>query len=84
MALLNYTRGTVMSDEKVPTDLVECLTTMLKNRLGYRVRNLRVCVNDGGIVLEGQTSTYHAKQLAQHWAMEESSLPIVANKIEVR
>lgn len=84
MALLNYNGTTVMSDDKAPADLVEYLASLLKNRLGCRVRNLRVCVEDGGIVLEGHASTYHAKQLAQHWAMEESSLPIVANKIEVR
>ncbi|MBI2806267.1 MAG: hypothetical protein HYX68_14910 [Planctomycetes bacterium] len=73
-----------MSDEKAPADLVEYITTLLENRLGSRVRNLRVRVEDGGLILEGQASTYHTKQLAQHWAMEESSLPIFANKIEVR
>ena len=72
-----------MTGEKVQTDLAEIVTTRLQTRLGCRVRHLRVRVEKGGIVLEGEASTYHAKQLAQHWAMEESSLPILANQIEV-
>jgi osmotically-inducible protein OsmY len=47
------------------------------------VRDLSVGLENGGIVLRGQASTYHAKQLAQHWAMKESQIPILANQIEV-
>jgi hypothetical protein len=36
-----------------------------------------------GIILQGRTGTYHAKQIAQHAAMELADLPIVANEIEV-
>jgi hypothetical protein len=35
------------------------------------------------VVLQGRASTYHAKQLAQHAAMEILGQPIVANDIEV-
>jgi hypothetical protein len=52
-------------------------------RIGNRVRDLRVLVRRDGIVLQGRAPTYHAKQLAQHAAMELLSLPIVANDIEV-
>ena len=83
MTLWNQSGAAVRSDEKAPADLVEYITTLLQNRLGSRLRNLRVRVEDGGLILEGQASTYHTKQLAQHWAMEESSLPIFTNKIEV-
>jgi hypothetical protein len=34
-------------------------------------------------VLQGRTATYHAKQLAQHAAMELGNLPIAAHDIEV-
>ena len=62
----------------------EDLEEILQRRLGNRIRHLRVLLQDGGVVLHGLTSTYHAKQLAQHWAMELFQLPIIANEIEVR
>lgn len=62
----------------------EQLESLMQRRLGNRIRDLRVAVSPDGIVLQGRTTTYHAKQLAQHAAMELSNLPIVANDIEVR
>jgi hypothetical protein len=62
----------------------ENLETLLSRRLGNRIRDLRVLVMPEGILLQGRTSTYHAKQLAQHAAMELADLPIVGNDIEVR
>ena len=59
------------------------LESLLQDRLGNRIRNLRIHVLPGGIVLEGQAATYHAKQLAQHAAMELATAPIVANDIQV-
>lgn len=61
----------------------EQLESLMQRRLGNRIRDLRVEVSADGIVLQGRTTTYHAKQLAQHAAMELSNLPIVANDIEV-
>lgn len=48
------------------------------------VRDLRVRVADGGLVLQGRTSTYYAKQLAQHAATAVSGLPVRSNDIKVR
>jgi hypothetical protein len=62
----------------------EQLELLLWRRLGNRVRNLRVLLRSGGIILRGHAATYHVKQLAQHAAMEMSDLPILANDIEVR
>jgi hypothetical protein len=59
------------------------LESLMQSRLGNRVRNLRVHVLDGGLVLKGRTATYHVKQLAQHAAMELGTTPILANDIEV-
>jgi hypothetical protein len=56
----------------------------MQRRLGNRVRDLRVTVRADGVILHGRTATYHAKQLAQHAAMDLVSLPILANDIEVR
>ena len=62
----------------------ERLETLIERRLGYRVRDLRVVVRATGLILQGRAATYHAKQLAQHAAMELTNLPILANDIEVR
>jgi hypothetical protein len=52
--------------------------------MGNRIRDLRILVRPEGIILQGRTATYHAKQLAQHAAMELVNLPILANDIDVR
>jgi len=61
----------------------EQLTTQIVRRLGNRIRDLRVLRQGGGLVIQGRTTTYYAKQLAQHAAMELDSEPILANDIEV-
>ena len=61
----------------------ERLENMLLRRLGNRIRDLRVVLMADGLVLQGRTATYYAKQVAQHVAMEVADLPIVANEIEV-
>jgi hypothetical protein len=71
----------VIADEVLARE--ERLETLLQGRLGNRIRGLRVHVQTGGLILHGRTATYHAKQLAQHAAMELSSQPILANDIEV-
>ena len=53
-------------------------------RLGGRVRDLRILFRHNGLILQGRSGTYHAKQLAQHAAMELTGLPVLANDIEVR
>jgi hypothetical protein len=71
------------SEMMVPTE-EERLEEMLHRRLGNRVRDLRVIVLPDGVILQGRTATYHAKQLAQHVAMEVADVLIVANEIEVQ
>jgi hypothetical protein len=61
----------------------ERLESLIERRLGSRVNNLRVVIWPMGLVLEGRASTYYAKQLAQHAAMELTTEPILANDIEV-
>ena len=62
----------------------ERLENLLQTRLGSRIRDLRVQLLSSGLILHGRATTYHAKQLAQHAAMELSEYPILANDIEVR
>jgi hypothetical protein len=61
----------------------ENLAGLISRRLGNRIRNLRVLRQGGGLVIQGRTTTYYAKQLAQHAAMELDAEPILANDIEV-
>jgi hypothetical protein len=62
----------------------EHLESLIERRLGNRVRDVRVIVRPTGLVLQGWAATYHAKQLAQHAAMESATMPILSNEIEVR
>jgi hypothetical protein len=59
------------------------LETHVQSRLHGRVRHLRLMIRGCGLVLMGQAATYYAKQLAQHEVMEATTLPILANEIEV-
>jgi hypothetical protein len=59
------------------------LEYLVRCRLNGRVRDLRLRCVGSGLVLGGRTNTYHAKQLAQHAVMSETTLPIAANEIEV-
>jgi len=70
-----------MLDEVVQDE--EKLELQLQRRLSGRMRDLRLILRPGGVILQGRTSTYHAKQLAQHAAMEMIRRPILANEIEV-
>jgi hypothetical protein len=84
--------STQVIDERVshvvPADLdeihAEFLELQIQRRLRGRVRYLRVLIRHDGVILQGQAATYHAKQLAQHAAMELGDVPILANDIEVR
>jgi hypothetical protein len=62
----------------------ERLESLMERRLGNQVRDLRVVVRETGLILQGRAATYHAKQLAQHAAMELATKPILSNEIEVR
>ena len=63
-------------------EYLDSLEALIQHRLLGRVRDLRV--RENALILQGHAATYHAKQLAQHAAMELAGLPILANDIEVR
>jgi hypothetical protein len=62
----------------------EQLESQMVRRLAGRVRDLRIILRHNGVILQGWSGTYHAKQLAQHAAMDLTGLPVLANDIEVR
>lgn len=59
------------------------LEAHVQSRLCGHVRDLRLSVQDYGVVLQGRARTYYAKQLAQQAVMEATELPVLANQIEV-
>ena len=64
-------------------DIGHQLETRIRIRLGGQIRDIQVVCRDDGLVLQGRSRTYYAKQLAQHLVMEVTSIPIIANEIEV-
>jgi hypothetical protein len=62
----------------------ETLESLLNTRLGSRIRELRIIFQQPGLILRGWSETYHAKQVAQHAAMELGGVPILANEIVVK
>lgn len=67
-----------------PAAQEEHLESLLSRRLGTRIRELRLTFHPTGVILHGRSDTYHAKQLAQHVAMEVGHVRVLANEIEVR
>lgn len=59
------------------------LEARLRGRLIGRVHDLRLVARDNGVVLQGSSRTYHAKQLAQEALLEARCVPLVANEIQV-
>ncbi len=56
----------------------------IRTRLGQRVRNLHVRVEDDVVLIEGECATYYTKQLAQHAAMGVLEDEHLENAIVVR
>jgi len=52
-------------------------------RIAGRVQNLRVVRTQGRLILEGSTSSFHAKQLATHAALEFAHADQLINSITV-
>jgi hypothetical protein len=59
------------------------LEQTMKHQLGSRIRNLRVIPRGEGVVLQGSSRTYYAKQLAQEAVLTMQQFPLVANEIQV-
>ncbi len=62
---------------------VSDLEDLLQRRLRGQIRELRLIYLEEGLVLEGYSPTYYAKQLAQHLLLKETSLPLLRNEIRV-
>ena len=63
--------------------LADRVARSVLTRTSGTVRNLRVDVQDGQMVLTGRTSSYYNKQLATHAALELIDDLVLANEIQV-
>jgi hypothetical protein len=73
---------TVLPDQT--QDLAQSIETVIRTRTSGLVRGLHVLVlDDGEVVITGRTTTYYAKQLATHAALEVCDDRILTNDIEV-
>lgn len=69
--------------QDINTEEETLLEMHIQARLSHRVRGLRVVRRDNGFILQGRTPTYYIKQLVLHAAMQATTLPILADEIEV-
>lgn len=69
--------------DSVSQEVLDAIEAQVQRCLGGRVRDFHVEFRSEGPLLQGQSHTYHAKQLAQQRVMERSELPILANDIVV-
>jgi len=51
-------------------DLRQELETRVRARTGGRLRKLDIQLSPEGVVLQGESATFHVKQLAQHGVRE--------------
>lgn len=72
-------RDAAGGEREPPSELVHLVHTLL----GRLVRDLRVEIRGGGLVLRGRADSDHARQLARHAAVAASGLPLSANEIVV-
>jgi hypothetical protein len=64
-------------------ELIARVERIVRCRTGGRVHDLRVDADDSSVVLSGVCSTYYAKQLATHAALDEAAGYTLSNEIEV-
>lgn len=69
--------------DRSPEWLAELVEQNVRSRTSGQVRGLRVCVENGQVVITGRTSTYYNKQLATHAALDACEEWPVQNEVEV-
>ncbi len=72
------------SGPAAPTeDARAALERRVRERVGRRVRDLIVTVEDGAVTLDGRTDCFHVKQLAQAAVQAIGGLVVKVNRIRV-
>jgi hypothetical protein len=68
----------------VDNALVSRIERIVRCRTGGRIRDLRVDVSEDNVVISGVATTYYAKQLVTHAALDEIPGRMLTNAIEVQ
>jgi hypothetical protein len=55
----------------------------MRRQLAGRIGGLRLMMHGDGFILQGFARSHHAKQIAQHMAVESTRLTLLANEIQV-
>lgn len=76
--------GAATVTEPEPRDEYQRIATRVMEKLGGRLRGFGLDLVGGRLVLRGDASSYHVKQLAQHEVMSMTDRPILSNRIVVR
>jgi hypothetical protein len=72
-----------MSDTDHSTDL-EKLQEQLRQHLGSRLRELRLTLHQGHLLVQGRAVSYYVKQLAQHLLRRSLATTPLINHIDVQ
>ena len=56
----------------------------MRRQLAGPIGDLRLAVHGSGFILQGFAVSHHAKQIAQHLAVESTRLTLLANEIQVK
>jgi len=75
--------SSLLAIDNTTREKIEKIEADIRRRLRGRVCGFRLSMKDTGLVLQGSSNTYYAKQLAQHAVMESADWPIGANDIQV-
>lgn len=67
----------------IETDADLAVEQHIQERVGGRVRNLRVVRRAGQLILEGSSHSFYAKQLATHAVLELGTAEELVNDIVV-
>ena len=59
------------------------LATFIAHHLVCRIQGFELIQAADGLILRGRSASYYGKQMAQHVVMNATSLPILANEIQV-
>jgi hypothetical protein len=68
----------------VGTEELARISERIQHELLGRVRDFRLDFDSRGLILYGNASCYHEKQLAQHAVLRVTRVPIAANAIVVQ
>ncbi len=73
-----------VGDSAAPTeDARAALERRVRERVGRRVHDLSVTIEDGAVTLDGRTDCFHVKQLAQAAVQAVVGLAVKTNRIRV-